>query len=474
LDWKYCLGLELADEGFDFSVLSEFRARLVAGGQEMAIFEALLARLIESDLLNAGGRQRTDSTHVLARIRSLNRIELAGEAVRAAAEALAAAAPDWLRGVIDPSWTERYAARVDTWRLPATETKRAALTLQYGADGYRLLDALGAAGAAGWLRELPAVEALRRIWVQQFYRVIDERGERVIWRGAEHGLPPGRSILCSPYDLDARYSLKRDTRWRGYKVHLSETCHTPAANGTRPAPNLLTNVTTTIAAVPDVTLTEVIHQQQADRGLTPGAHFLDSGYLAAELLIAARQRGITLIGPLLADTSRQARTGGYTLEAFDVDWDHRRVTCPRGAHSTIWCPTTEQGRDAIRVGFPTATCRACPMRDRCTTAKRGGRRLTLHPRAAHEALLAARAEQGTTAWQDRYKIRAGVEGTIAQATHITGIRRARYIGLAKVRLEHAVAASAINLIRLDAWWTSKPLDRTRTTHLQRLDFALAA
>src|SRR3954453_12836130 len=123
LDWKYCLGLTLDDEGFDFSVLCEFGARLVAGGLESSIFEALLARLIARGLLGPGGRQRTDSTHVLAAIRSLNRLELAGETVRAAVEAPAAAAPDWLAGVIDPSWTQRYGARVDSWRLPVSETR---------------------------------------------------------------------------------------------------------------------------------------------------------------------------------------------------------------------------------------------------------------------------------------------------------------------------------------------------------------
>ena len=110
LDWKYCLGLELDDEGFDFSVLSEFRSRLVEGGMETALLEALLARLGELGLVGAGMRQRTDSTHVLGRIRDLNRLELAGETVRAALEALAAAAPGWLAGVIDASWQEALRA----------------------------------------------------------------------------------------------------------------------------------------------------------------------------------------------------------------------------------------------------------------------------------------------------------------------------------------------------------------------------
>src|SRR6185437_293094 len=99
--------------------------------------------------------------------------------------------------------------------------------------------------------------------------------------------------------------------------------------------------------------------------------------------------------------------------------------------------------------------------------------LTLRTRQAHEILTAARAGQASDQWKARYKIRAGIEGTISQATHVTGIRRNRYLGLPKTRLEHNLAATAINLIRLDAWWTGTPLDRTRTTHLQRLQLTPA-
>ena len=475
LDWKYCLGLPLDDEGFDFSVLSEFRTRLTGAGLETTIFEALLGRLLDRGLLGGGGRQRTDSTHVLAAIRSMNRLELAGVSVRAALEALAAAAPDWLTGVIDPSWAERYGERIDSWRLPDSKAKRAALAEQFGRDGYRLLEAVTAADAPEWLRRLPTVEALRRIWIQQYYRVIDEHGERVIRRESEHGLPPGRLTLHSPYDLDARYSKKHDTGWVGYKVHLTETCHTPAADGSRAAPNLITDVATTAATVPDSTMTESIHHRLAARGLGPDEHAVDSGYTSVELLITARARGLTLLGPLRADTSAQARTGGFTTAAFAIDWDHQQVICPQGQRSSSWHTCSQDRRPGIVVRFALTTCRPCPMRSSCTTATRNhGRQLTLNPRPVHDALTAARAEQDTDDWRERYKIRAGIEGTMAQATRVTGVRRARYTGLDKTRLEHALAATAINVIRLDAWWTGKPLDRTRTTHLQRLDFDLAA
>src|ERR1700749_3487366 len=164
LDWKYCLGLSLEDDGFDFSVLSEFRARLVAGAMETALLEALLARLGELGLVGAGMPQRTDSTHVLGRIRDLNRLELAGETVRAALEALAAAAPGWLAGVIDASWQRGDGQRIDDFRLPGSKAKRADLAVRYGQDGYHLLRQVRGPGAPGWLPDLPAVQALRRIW----------------------------------------------------------------------------------------------------------------------------------------------------------------------------------------------------------------------------------------------------------------------------------------------------------------------
>src|ERR687885_1319213 len=89
IDWKYLLSLELTDPGFDFSVLSEFRDRLLAGSAEELLLDKLLERCRALGLLTARGRQRTDSTHVLAAIRVLNRLELVAETLRATLNALA-------------------------------------------------------------------------------------------------------------------------------------------------------------------------------------------------------------------------------------------------------------------------------------------------------------------------------------------------------------------------------------------------
>jgi transposase len=476
IDWKYCLGLELTDKGFDFSVLSLFRARLLDGGAGRLPLDLMLARLKEAGLVMPGMRQRTDSTHVLARVRNLNRLELAGEAVRAALEELAAAEPGWLAGIIGASWRETYGRRICDLRLPKTDAARARLAAQFARDGYYLLEQAGEAGAPPAARDLAAVQALRLVLLQQFYREDGPDGQaEVTWREAEHGLPPGRDKIASPYDPDARYAEKRGTSWTGYKAHYSETVSDPAlddpATGMPAHPSIVTCAETTHAAVPDVTMTAAIHDRLGQAGLTPGEHVTDSGYASADHLAAARELGITMITPLLPDPRWQAREGGYTSRDFAVDWDARQATCPQGTASRTWSPSTGKGAQVIVVQFPPGACRACPVRDKCTRSARSGRQLTLRPRPVHEAVAAARAQQETTQWQAEYASRAGVEGLMKQATHVTGIRRARYLGLPKTALEHNIAAAALNLIRLDAWHNGNPPDRGHPTHLQRLHLA---
>jgi len=468
LDWKYALGLELDDEGFDPSVLVEFRDRLVAHGLEEKALDLLLDALAGRGLVGAGGRARTDSTHVLAAVRGLNRTELAGESVRAALEALAVAAPDWLAGAVDVAgWERRYARRVDSWAMPSSKSARAELARTYGRDGVALLTAVYGPGAPGWLAELPALDVLRQVLVQQYTRTVGEDGREVVRRREDSdGLPPGRTRLTSPHDLDTRSGVKHTTVWEGYKVHLTETCR-PAGDGSA-APNLITNVATTDATVCDIDMTEPIHGQLAARRLAPDRHYVDSGYTSPDQILAAHRRGITLVGPLLDDSSAQARAGaGYDRSRFTIDFDRQTATCPQEQTSSSWSPALTRGQDVIVIGFPTLTCRPCHARDQCTTS-RGGRRLTIRPREIYQAQQAARALQSDPAWKTDYALRAGVEGTIHQATATTGLRRSRYRGLAKTHLQHVYTAIAINLLRLNDYWNDQPLERTRTSHFARL------
>jgi transposase len=452
IDWKYALGLELTDPGGDASVLCEFRARLIAGNLEQALLETMLARFKERGLLKARGQQRTDSTHVLAAVRTLNRLESIGETLRAALNSLATVAPAWLADLVAPDWFERYATRVEEYRLPKGEAARTALGERIGADGHTILVAVYAPSAPAWLRELPAVQTLRRAWVHQFHLEDDV----VRWRKAAD-LPPAGTRFDSPYDTDARYGNKRSTTWTGYKVHLTETSDADT-------PHLITHVETTSAPVSDIDMTAPIHQALADKGLLPAAHLADAGYVDADLLISShRDHEIDLVGPVRPDTSWQAKAGqGFDVPAFTIDWEARTVICPEGQTSFDWVPSRDSwGNDTIHIGFHRKTCAACPSRSLCTRSKTGPREITVRPQPQHEALQEVRRNQETEAWRARYGKRAGVEGTVSQAVRVFGLRRCRYLGLAKTRLQHIFTALALNVVRLDAWLTGQPLAKTR-------------
>jgi hypothetical protein len=239
-------------------------------------------------------------------------------------------------------------------------------------------------------------------------------------------------------------------------------------------PNIITNIVTTDATVPDVAVIEQVHRDLSGRHLAPAEHFVDSGYAAADGVLAARTAGIEVVTPLLADTSAQAKAGaGYGRASFVFDFDACTATCPQGKASANWNPVACDGKPKVVVTFAKADCIPCPVRHLCTTSKAMRRQLTVPTREVHELQQAARAAQKTEDWQARYAVRAGVEGTIDQAVDI-GIRRTRYRGIDKTRLDHVFCATAINFIRLNAHWNGHPLDRTRASHLNRLTLSLAA
>lgn len=461
IDWKYALSLELTDSGFDFSVLSEFRSRLIAGSAERRLLDKLLRECLCRGIIKDRGKQRTDSTHVLAAIRTLNRLECVGETLRAALNALAVVAPDWLLTIVERDWFDRYSRPVQEERLPKGIQARTDYAETIGQDGMHLLEAIYEDPTAPhWLSQVKAVEILRRTWVHQYY--VDNA--QVRWRKAED-LPPAGTRSDSPYDPEARYGNKRSTTWTGYKVHLTETCGTDEVH-------LITNVETTMAHLSDVDQTEPIHESLAAKALLPDEHFVDAGYVDGALLVKSlKQYKVQLIGPVRPNVSWQSKIpGGYDISQFKVNWKTKRVTCPQGKKSTPkWTPYQDQwGNTVIRVKFPRQTCRLCPCRSLCTHSKAEPRELTLRPQKEHELIQAIRQQQQTPQWLERYHRRAGVEGTISQGVRAFGLRKARYLGLAKVHLQHLLTATAINVVRLVAWWLGVPTELTRTSRFAAL------
>ncbi|MFB7957502.1 IS1182 family transposase [Streptomyces sp. NPDC056045] len=453
LDWKYALSLELADTGFDFSVLSEFRARLVGGGAGEKVFDAVLRAAGEAGLVKSGKRQRTDATHVLAATRDLNRLEFVVETLRAALNQVAEEAGDWLVTVSPPEWFDRYSARPEDSRFASRWAARVEHADQCGTDGVTLLKAVWSATSPPSLRTLPAVEFLRQTWAQQFHHVEGT----VRWR-ERRDLPPGLIRLRTPYEPETRTGSKRDLGWSGYKVHLSETCEPDA-------PHLITHVRTTPAPVNDVLVLEDIHTVLAERGLLPDEHLVDAGYIDAEQIHHARRdHGIELVGPVQSTTVKGQATGDiFDNTYFAIDWDQRRAVCPGGQTSVVWREAQSQfDAPVTRVRFAARHCDPCELRTSCTTS-RTGRNLTLRPKTEHDILQQARIEQDTDQWRRRYRHRAGVEGTISQGVQAFGLRRSRYRGLAMTGLQHHFTGAAVNLARIDARLTGRPLAKTRVS-----------
>lgn len=459
LDWKYALGLDLTDPGFDASVLSEFRTRLIAGGAEQVLLDTMLTLFRDHGLLKPRGKQRTDSTHVLAAIHTLNRLECVGETLRHALNSLAVVAPDWLLTQVTADWFDRYGPRVENYRLPKTDRERQALAEVMGADGVHLLRAIYAPDAPGWLREVPAVAILRQVWVQQFYAP----DPHVRWRAAED-MPPGALLINSPYDLEARFGVKRDVTWTGYKAHVTETCDPET-------PHLIVNIATTTATTGDVAMTEPIHAALAEKDLLPSQHIVDAGYIDADLLVRSGPKyGVELCGPVREDNSWQAADQqGYDAEHFAIDWDAQQVTCPQGTRSKRWKPTHDRhGNPVVYITFARADCLACPVRNACTRSKTSGRSLTVRPQAEHAAIQAARAHQQTSEFKHDYAVRAGVEGTLSQGIAVSGLRRSRYIGRARTHLQHIITAAALNVVRVMDWLAEVPRAVTRTSRFAAL------
>jgi transposase len=459
LDWKYALGLELTDAGFDFSVLSEFRSRLVEGQAEQVLLDSMLSQFKARGLLKARGKQRTDSTHIVAAIGTLNRVELVAETLRHALESLAVVVPEWLKAQVGSEWFERYGERMRDYRLPKEEPERQAMAETIGRDGVQLLSAIYDDSTPDWLRRIPAVDVLRQVWVQQYY----QQEGHVHWR-LSGNLPPSGCMIPSPYDTQARYSTKRETSWVGYKAHLTETCD-------EDSPNLITHVDTTLATDSDISVMDCLYRDLAHKALLPAEHLVDTAYVGSDWLVtSSTDYGVDLLGPVHPDTTWQAQAAqGFDIAHFTIDWSQHCATCPMDKTSTQWTPHRgRNGNPVIKIQFSPSVCLSCSARPLCTRSKTGGRNLSVLPENQHLALQAARQHQQTQDFKDRYALRAGVEGTISQSAFALQSRRARYRGLAKVHLQNIATSAAINLTRIVAWLFGSPRSCTCQSHFAAL------
>lgn len=449
LDWKYALHRPLDDAGFNFSVLSEFRDRLLAHAAEHRLFDQVVAGLKQAGLIKKRGRQRTDSLSVLTKVRDLSRLELVVETLRLALRAIVAAEPGWARAQLPFSWEQQYGQRAVEYQM--SDTQRSDLEHSVGQDGFWLLDRLEASETPAGLRDLEAVQLLRRVWAQKFVR--DESG--VVWRPG--GRYDGHTEIHTPHDPDARWSAKRGQGRLGYRLQVTDT----DADG---YPHLLTDIALTPHTQADATALPQIQMRLSQRQVLPGTHLTDTAYFSGANAQTSAQAGIDLLTPAPPDTSPQAhRPDGLTNDQFGFDWENRQVTCPGGQVSYRWQeqPGAALGEVVVQAVFARKVCAACPLRPRCVLGdlKRDGRRVRRSN--TWPALQAQRQRQHTPAFRHEYRRRGGVEGTLSVLVRQQGARSMRYLGTAKGHLQALCMGVAFNLKRVAAWLAGHRPQRRR-------------
>jgi transposase len=369
-------------------------------GKESQLLDKMLECFQEKKLLKARGKQRTDSTHILAKVKHLSRMESVVETLRAALNEIAEFFPEWLKKQINPRWFELYSKRIEEYRLPKGEKSRQEYINEVGNHGFDLLKAIAGSNSEK-LKNLPTVKLFQQMWEQQ----LEIKDGKVSFLAAEKLAPVGERF-DSPYDAEAKFGKKRSTGWQGYKVHLTETCE-------KASPHLITNVITTEAFLPDTEVNFKIHADLKDKDLLPGIHLVDAGYPEKEWVLKSQKAGIQVVGPARPNRHWQAKEGkGFALKDFKIDWETRQVVCPKGKIGKNWSTAKADGKERYRVRFKSSDCLSCDQRLNCTKSKRW-RVVSFAGREEQKFLEETRVAQQNPEWKSLYQQRAGIEGTIS-------------------------------------------------------------
>lgn len=441
MEWTSFVGLEVTDVGFDVSVLSTFRDRLVRAEAGPYLFERVIEKVSAGGWIKTRGVQRTDSTHVLAAVRRLTRVAWLGTLLRAALTRLAEHDPEWLTGWVPGEWCERSSRRLEEWRLPAAKDTQEAVREHIGQDGLCLLSERWREPTPASLRALPEIEGFRTTGMQPCFW-----HEGVLRLRATDDLPPAHLTVRSPDDHHAHCGHTRELAWFGDTVHVSES-------GEEDLPPLLTHVDTRDATTIDREHTDAIPHALHECSLSPGEPLLDAG-------IVVHRRpclGSDVRGPVSQNNPWQARAGeGSDLASFRMEWQKQQATCPQGKVSVTWTPRTDpQGHPKVAMRVGAHNGRKCPTCSSCTRSPRGPRILAVRTQAACEVLQHARQAQQTETFRARNTQRSGSEGTHSQAVRSPGLRRTRSFGLPKTARSPLFTATAITVIGLDAFLEGK-------------------
>jgi hypothetical protein len=450
--WNFALNRQLGDPAFHSTTLVNFRQRLLDHDLSAVGFQTILDGLVEAGLLARHTRQRLDSTQLFARVSRMSRLECVRETLRLGLQELETTVAHLPR----PEWWsvlwERYVESKLEYRAE-TAVLRQKMNIA-GADAAQLL---------AWVRQLsdpaPAtgeqVKLLERVFNEHF--ALNPEGEPQ----QREAQPPG--AVQNPHDPEAQWATKGQGKHRkehvGYKVQVAETVSESPVSKGEPTANFITAVVVQPATASDEAGLPLIEQQQAELGLEkPREWYLDGAYISAERLAQAQAQGRQLIGPAQAAPQRDGR---FSIEEFQVSVEERRAVCPAGQTSTQCSRLEEEGgRVTYRFEF-TSHCHNCPLCERCLG--KGQRHRTITVGQYHTHLQARRQEQQTEAFKLKARRRNAIEGTQSELVRAHGLRRARYVGLAKAEFQSYFAAAACNLkrwIRRAVWHSAQAVEQT--------------
>jgi transposase len=414
--------------------------------------------LADAGLVQRRSRQRLDSTQMFGRVSRLSRLDCVRESLRLALKEISEKLPP----TAPPEWWlilwERYVDTQTDYRA-SLETLARKL-VEAGQDARRLL---------GWLASTPETQWSRGKQVQLLGRVFAEQFE--VAAGGAEVQPKAKEQLGServqnPHDPEATYASKGKGDQRkehvGYKVQVAETVTEAVLAPGEPTGNFIVGMVTQAARESDEQGALKMEAEQQAMGLEkPPVHYVDAAYVSTEELVRAAAEGRELIGP--APQCANNTEGRFQSEDFQVEVEQRRAICPAG-HPNTQCSRLEEkatGRVAYRFEWDTATCAACPLRRRCIKAEHKHRTLAVGQN--HTVLQGRRKEQRTDAFKARMKHRNAIEGTQSELVRAHGLRRARYRGLSKTKLQNYFIGAACNVkrwLRRVAWEIQQGLSTT--------------
>jgi hypothetical protein len=514
--WNFALNRQLGDEVFHPSSLVNFRNRLAEHEQSAVGFTTILNALVEAGLVSRQSRQRLDSTQMFGRVARMNLLDCVRESMRLALQELEEAFPPEARPVFWVGLWERYVESQTDYRA-GSETLARKL-VEAGTDAWQLLEWLRQPAQTEWAAGVQAqllarvfaeqfeVQAGTLAPAAQEKIAVAASGAPAVPEASSTHAPaatispipppkeeepreaiPAPSVegsvtaqpkedptpdpavvirpkdkkqlasdrVQNPHEPEATYSAKGQGEKKkehvGYKIQVAETvCEVDLAAG-EPTRNFLTGILTHPAYESDQAGALKMEAEQAAMGLDkPPVQYVDAAYVSAQKLVQAQAEGREIIGPALPGPQKEGR---FTAAEFQVNVEERQAICPAGKANTQCSRLVEESTGKVSYRFEFSTqCHECALRAQCLGKEQ--RHRTLVVGEYHSVLQTRRQEQQTSAFKQRMKHRNAIEGTQSELVRAHGLRRARYRGLAKAKLQNYFIGAACNVkrwIRREAW-----------------------